>query len=124
MASPMESAAMHPGFKIKTTAKMMPKPLLILAVLTLCCCITTLNAFSRPGCQCLRATRSRIRNIKQIVVIPISGLCRQPEIIVIRKNGSKICVDPQAPWLNNLLTNLPKEDENSSGTALPATTDY
>ncbi|KAG7237135.1 hypothetical protein INR49_032771 [Caranx melampygus] len=57
------------------------KPLLLLAALTLCCCITALH-----GCKCMRPTSNRIplKAIKKIEVLPISGQCRWTEIIVTR----------------------------------------
>uniref|UniRef100_A0A4W6CPW4 Chemokine interleukin-8-like domain-containing protein n=1 Tax=Lates calcarifer TaxID=8187 RepID=A0A4W6CPW4_LATCA len=97
--------------EIKTTAKMMPKPLLLLAALTLCCCIATLHASPRNGwCSCIRMVPRVIPRgaIKKIEVMPISGRCRRTEIIVTRRDGYRVCVDPKAKWINDMLTSLPR----------------
>ncbi|XP_070689651.1 C-X-C motif chemokine 10-like isoform X2 [Pempheris klunzingeri] len=87
---------------------MTTKPLLLLlAALTLCCCITSLQAYPR-ACLCLRTTSTPIRPqaIEKIEVIPISGKCRRIEIIVTRRNGSRVCVTPTAKWVIMLLSRL------------------
>nr|XP_046241848.1 C-X-C motif chemokine 10 [Scatophagus argus] len=101
----------------------MTKPLLLLAALTLCCCITALHAFPRQGCRCLdtRSAPVLVRVIEKIEVIPISGRCRQTEIIITRKNGSKVCVDPQAKWFKSLFSNLQKDNVTSSSTTVSPT---
>ncbi|GAA6223731.1 C-X-C motif chemokine 13 isoform X1 [Lates japonicus] len=104
---------------------MMPKPLLFLAALTLCCCIATLHASPRNGwCSCIRTVPRVIPRgaIKKIEVMPISGRCRRTEIIVTRKDGYRVCVDPKAKWINDMLTSLPRTDEASNSTTLPPTT--
>uniref|UniRef100_A0A3Q3GXY3 Interleukin-8-like n=1 Tax=Labrus bergylta TaxID=56723 RepID=A0A3Q3GXY3_9LABR len=62
----------------------------------------TLLLGSSPGsgCFCIRTTSAPIpvRVISRIEVIPASGHCRQIEIIVTRKNGSKVCADPNGKW--------------------------
>ncbi|XP_033973516.1 interleukin-8-like isoform X3 [Trematomus bernacchii] len=87
---------------------MMTKAALLLSALTLCCCIASLQAFPRVRCMCIRTISSPmpVRVIKRIEVIPISGLCRRTEIIVTRRNGSKVCVNPAANWVNVLISNL------------------
>ncbi|XP_023270091.1 C-X-C motif chemokine 13 isoform X1 [Seriola lalandi dorsalis] len=100
---------------------MMPKPLLLLAALTLCCCIMTIHA--SPRCKCIR-TSSKIISLKAIMkieVLPISGQCRWTEIIVTRKNGMKVCIDPSTPWIKQLLTNLQKKNEAPTETTLSPT---
>ncbi|XP_042343864.1 C-X-C motif chemokine 2 [Plectropomus leopardus] len=106
---------------IKTTAKMTTKPLLLLAALTFCCCIASMHAFV-GRCHCIR-TSSRtipIQLIKKIEVHPISGHCRWTEIIVTKKKGSKVCVDPNAKWVNNLLTKLQSKNKKPESTAASA----
>ncbi|KAK5870720.1 hypothetical protein PBY51_003644 [Eleginops maclovinus] len=95
---------------------MTTKPLLLLSALMLCCCIASLHAFPRERCLCIRTTPSPIRVgvIRRIEVIPISGLCRRIEIIVTRKNGSKVCVNPAADWVNRLISNLQRLSQRIS----------
>ncbi|KAI9537088.1 hypothetical protein NQZ68_028217 [Dissostichus eleginoides] len=97
---------------------MMTKAALLLSALTLCCCIASLQAFPSERCKCIRTISSPmpVRVIKRIEVIPISGLCRRTEIIVTRRNGSKVCVNPAANWVNVLISNLQSQDGNSGST--------
>ncbi|CAJ1069795.1 hypothetical protein NQZ68_028215 [Xyrichtys novacula] len=95
----------------------MTKPLLLLAALTLCC-IASLQAFPRQGCSC-RQTLSipiPLRVIKRIEVIPASGQCRWTEIIVTRRNGSRVCVNPKMEWVNDLLSDVQRKLNSSSST--------
>ncbi|XP_034072612.1 interleukin-8-like [Gymnodraco acuticeps] len=87
---------------------MMTKATLLLSALMLCCCIASLQAFPRQRCMCNRTISSPmpVRVIKRIEVIPISGLCRRTEIIVTRRNGSQVCVNPAANWVYVLISNL------------------
>ncbi|XP_075934984.1 interleukin-8 [Anarhichas minor] len=89
---------------------MTSKPLLLLAALTLCCCIASLHALPTQVCRCIRTITSPIpiTVIKQVELIPISGHCRRTEIIITRWNGSKVCVKPDAKWVHSLLSNLQK----------------
>uniref|UniRef100_A0A3Q2ZP51 Chemokine interleukin-8-like domain-containing protein n=1 Tax=Kryptolebias marmoratus TaxID=37003 RepID=A0A3Q2ZP51_KRYMA len=84
---------------------MMLKPVVLLAALTLCCFITELHA-AKIGCLCrsslvLRPVRPGV--VANITVTPPSGRCRRVEIIIYRKNGGPICVNPKAKWLPELL---------------------
>ncbi|XP_034072603.1 growth-regulated alpha protein-like [Gymnodraco acuticeps] len=86
---------------------MMTKATLLLSALTLCCCIASLQAFPRERCMCIQTISSMpVRVIKRIEVIPISGYCRRTEIIVTRRNGSQVCVNPAANWVYVLISNL------------------
>ncbi|XP_026177127.1 C-X-C motif chemokine 9 [Mastacembelus armatus] len=89
---------------------MTPKPVLLLAVLTLCCCIASLHASPKPGCNCLRTTNSVIpfQAIRKIEGFPISGQCRRTEIIITLRSGTPVCVNPDAKWVKTLLNNLRK----------------
>ncbi|XP_034072506.1 permeability factor 2-like [Gymnodraco acuticeps] len=86
---------------------MMTKATLLLSALMLCCCIASLQAFPRERCMCIRTISSMpVRVIKRIEVIPISGHCRRTEIIVTRRNGSQVCVNPAVNWVYVLISNL------------------
>uniref|UniRef100_A0A8C2XBR1 Chemokine interleukin-8-like domain-containing protein n=1 Tax=Cyclopterus lumpus TaxID=8103 RepID=A0A8C2XBR1_CYCLU len=91
-------------------ATMRTGALLLLVTLTLCG-ITSLHALPRPGCVCIRTRSSRVPLgvVRRIQLIPVSGLCRRTEVIVTRRNGSKVCVDPKEKWVNELLSNLAKK---------------
>ncbi|XP_049433627.1 C-X-C motif chemokine 13 [Epinephelus fuscoguttatus] len=121
-STPLSSLS-HPHWcwKIKTTAEMMTKPLLLLVALTLCCCMASLHARQAGRCQCARAISDVIpvRVIKKIEVFPITGYCRRIEVVITRKNNTRVCVDPNAEWVNNLLKRLQSKNQNT--TAKPST---
>ncbi|XP_075903403.1 C-X-C motif chemokine 2 [Nelusetta ayraudi] len=103
----------------------MTKSLLLLAALTLCCCMASLHAFSGPSCQCLWTSPRRIplRLIRKIEITPITGGCRRTEAIITRKNGSKVCVDPTVPWFIEVVARAQKVQRvaSSPATASPTT---
>ncbi|KAM7391083.1 hypothetical protein PAMP_021799 [Pampus punctatissimus] len=90
---------------------MMTKPLLLLIALTLCCCFASLDGRAIPGCHCIGHSSNQVSDkmIKKFEVIPISGRCRRTEIIVTRWNNTKICIDPNAVWLDELMQTLKKK---------------
>ncbi|XP_073322264.1 alveolar macrophage chemotactic factor [Pagrus major] len=99
---------------------MMMKPLLLLAALTLC--IGTLHAFPRrQTCLCIGTIKNSVplRVIKKVEVFPVSGHCRHAEVILTRKNGSKVCVDPEAEWFNKLMSTVKEGNAMSTSTAVP-----
>nr|XP_043882802.1 cytokine SCM-1 beta [Solea senegalensis] len=89
----------------------MVKALLLVALLTFCCCITTLHAMPRHSCRCIHTTLQRIptRAIFKMEVIRVSGQCRRTEIIITTKRNFTVCVDPNATWVNGLLSELQKK---------------
>ncbi|XP_041643393.1 C-X-C motif chemokine 13 [Cheilinus undulatus] len=97
---------------------MTTKVLIVLAALTLCCCISSLQASPIQGCLCIRTTSASIpaRVIKKVEVIPVSGRCRRTEIIVTRKNGSNVCVDPNGKWARNMLNTLNRQSTTDNTT--------
>uniref|UniRef100_A0A3Q3WNB3 Chemokine interleukin-8-like domain-containing protein n=1 Tax=Mola mola TaxID=94237 RepID=A0A3Q3WNB3_MOLML len=88
----------------------MTNPMRLLAALTLCCCIASMNAFSKHGCHCLWTVSKPVplRIIRKIEMMPISGHCRWPETIITRKNGSKVCADPDDEWFKVLISRMQK----------------
>ncbi|XP_078808503.1 C-X-C motif chemokine 11 [Oryzias latipes] len=96
----------------------------VLLLLILCCfCITSLHAFSRGGCICLRVSRSAVpaKAVSKVEMIPPNGRCRKTEIIITRKNNVRVCAVPQAKWVQDLLRTLNQCKESSSSTATPTT---
>ncbi|KAF6733666.1 Interleukin-8 [Oryzias melastigma] len=94
-------------------------------LLILCCFyITSLHAFSRGGCICLKVTPFPVpaRLVKKVEVIPPTGRCRKTEIIITRRRGGPLCADPKAKWLQDLLSTFRQGMEGSSSTARPTIT--
>ncbi|XP_054895697.1 C-X-C motif chemokine 2 [Poeciliopsis prolifica] len=101
----------------------MNKAVILLVALTLYCCIPELHA-SKLGCRCIKTTSLRVavRTVAKVEVTPPSGRCRRAERVVIRKNGSKVCISSDASWFPELLSKLNQDYENvTSSTVSPAT---
>ncbi|XP_068455042.1 interleukin-8-like [Clinocottus analis] len=81
-----------------------------LLLLLLLCSVSSLHALPRQGCVCFRLRSSPIPRalIREVTLIPTSGLCRRTQVIVNRTNGFKVCVDPKEKWVKALLSNLDK----------------
>ncbi|XP_008298103.1 C-X-C motif chemokine 10-like isoform X2 [Stegastes partitus] len=88
----------------------MNRTVLLLVALTLCCCLAGLDAVALHRCRCLRTVSHRVpaRVVKKIEVTPASGHCRRTEILILKKSGSTVCVDPDAKWFPELLNALQK----------------
>ncbi|XP_061586641.1 C-X-C motif chemokine 10 [Cololabis saira] len=99
----------------------MNKSLLLLAALTLCCCISSLDASSRSWCNCMQIISHPIpeRRIGKIEVTPPSGRCRRTQVKITMRNGSKVCVNPNAKWLTKLLAALEKKNGDFNSTLPP-----
>ncbi|XP_070771108.1 interleukin-8-like [Enoplosus armatus] len=56
-------------------------------------------------CQCITKEKRPIgRHIGQVEVIPACSYCNNIEIIAtLKKDGRKICLDPDAPWVKKVL---------------------
>ncbi|XP_013870042.1 C-X-C motif chemokine 13 [Austrofundulus limnaeus] len=102
----------------------MNKALVLLAALTLCCCITALNA-SRYGCRCklpsLVSPPVHPSVVSSVMVTPPSGRCRKVERIIYRKNGTKVCVSPDAKWFPELLKSFDENKEIFNSTSFSST---
>ncbi|XP_077158436.1 C-X-C motif chemokine 13 [Paroedura picta] len=59
-------------------------------------------------CKCAKQTSAVVdlKNFKSVQVFPQSVYCRRKEIILITKKDRKVCVDPNAAWIQDLLKHL------------------
>ncbi|XP_051540717.1 C-X-C motif chemokine 13 [Myxocyprinus asiaticus] len=88
---------------------------LLLAAVTICC-FTTLLAVSMEGftsnnkCHCLTTTATIIpsRFFKRIEILPPGAHCRKTEILITKKDNKIVCVDPEAKWINNVVSKVMK----------------
>ncbi|KAI7812721.1 C-X-C motif chemokine 13 [Triplophysa rosa] len=88
----------------------------LLLAATAVCCFTALLAFPMDGfatnnkCRCITTTTSIIppRLFKRIEILPQGAHCRQTEIVITKKNNQIVCVDPDAKWINNVLSKVMK----------------
>uniref|UniRef100_A0A3Q1FTZ7 Interleukin-8-like n=1 Tax=Acanthochromis polyacanthus TaxID=80966 RepID=A0A3Q1FTZ7_9TELE len=61
-------------------------------------------------CECppTKEKRKIGRLIAEVEVRPASSHCTEIEIIAtLKKDGQKICLDPDAPWVKKVLANRP-----------------
>uniref|UniRef100_A0A669DEK6 Chemokine interleukin-8-like domain-containing protein n=1 Tax=Oreochromis niloticus TaxID=8128 RepID=A0A669DEK6_ORENI len=58
-----------------------------------------------PRCQCLFKEKRPIgRFISTVEIYPANSYCKSTEIIAtLKKEGQKICLDPNAPWVKQEL---------------------
>ncbi|CAK6972252.1 C-X-C motif chemokine 10-like [Scomber scombrus] len=59
----------------------------------------------KPRCQCIKLEKQPIgRLIGMLEVNPANSYCKNVEIIAtLKKDGNKICLDPNAPWVKKVL---------------------
>ncbi|XP_008276674.1 interleukin-8-like [Stegastes partitus] len=60
-------------------------------------------------CHCIKKEKRKIgRFIGEVEVRPGSSHCPEIEIIAtLKKDGKRICLDPNAPWVKEVLANRP-----------------
>uniref|UniRef100_A0A3Q0SIK6 Chemokine interleukin-8-like domain-containing protein n=1 Tax=Amphilophus citrinellus TaxID=61819 RepID=A0A3Q0SIK6_AMPCI len=101
----------------------MSRPLLLLAALTFCCCITSLHGFSINACHCRRTTLRPVppQIVKKIEVTPVSGHCCRTEIIPGRGlTVWSLHVLPVPAWVLRVLRLPPTVQTHAvSGVRLP-----
>uniref|UniRef100_A0A8C7YMK5 Chemokine interleukin-8-like domain-containing protein n=1 Tax=Oryzias sinensis TaxID=183150 RepID=A0A8C7YMK5_9TELE len=96
----------------------------VLLLLILCCfCITSLHAFSRGGCVCLRVSRSAVpaKAVSKVEMIPPNGRCRKTEIILEVQIHDVTSASPAPPLSTDKLCSPFRCKESSSSTATPTT---
>ncbi|XP_058049781.1 alveolar macrophage chemotactic factor-like [Ahaetulla prasina] len=85
------------------------------SVLLIACHLTSATIFDplNLSCKCVRVTSTFIRPAKyaRVELFPAGVACKKMEIIITLKNKQKVCVDPGAKWVNNLLNMI----ENVNG---------
>ncbi|XP_015276666.1 PREDICTED: C-X-C motif chemokine 13-like [Gekko japonicus] len=56
-------------------------------------------------CKCAKQTSAAVNlsHFKSVQVFPQSVYCRRKEVILITKKDRKICVNPNAAWVQDLL---------------------
>ncbi|XP_075886816.1 interleukin-8 [Nelusetta ayraudi] len=59
-------------------------------------------------CRCILTESKPIaRHIRKVELIPANSHCEETEIIATLKNsGHKVCLDPEAPWVKNMLKRI------------------
>uniref|UniRef100_A0A1A8MKD3 Chemokine interleukin-8-like domain-containing protein n=1 Tax=Nothobranchius pienaari TaxID=704102 RepID=A0A1A8MKD3_9TELE len=65
-----------------------------------------------PHCRCIETESRRIgRHIEKFELISANSHCERLEIIAtLKKSGKEVCLNPEAPWVRNLIdTMFPKK---------------
>ncbi|XP_068797284.1 C-X-C motif chemokine 13-like [Struthio camelus] len=66
------------------------------------------SLLTNKRCKCIKST-SRVVGLGMILAIDISSpgiYCRRKEIILSLKRNKKVCVAPEAPWIQLLIHRL------------------
>ncbi|XP_072351840.1 interleukin-8-like [Scyliorhinus torazame] len=71
-------------------------------------CTLTIRSRVEPRCQCINYVSEPINpcRMKDIEILPISPHCSQVEVIITLKDGTKVCVDPEASWVKPMIDRL------------------
>ncbi|XP_062901125.1 interleukin-8-like [Mobula hypostoma] len=61
-------------------------------------------------CQCINTNSKFIhpKQMENIEIIPSGPHCAKTEIIVILKNGSSVCLNPEAHWVKKIIQMITK----------------
>uniref|UniRef100_A0A3B3UT07 C-X-C motif chemokine ligand 13 n=1 Tax=Poecilia latipinna TaxID=48699 RepID=A0A3B3UT07_9TELE len=100
----------------------MNKAVFLLVALTLFCCIPELHGEQILSDFYLFRYLRFILTVAKVEVTPPSGRCRRSERVVIRKNGSKVCISPEASWFPEFLSKLNQDYENINSSTVSPTT--
>ncbi|OCU00081.1 C-X-C motif chemokine 13 [Xenopus laevis] len=65
-------------------------------------------------CRCLKQTNKRPSSFFRIQVYPERFNCRKKEVLVFLRTKHIICVDPEARWLQVMISNSHKKHNEKS----------
>ncbi|XP_072898967.1 interleukin-8-like [Hemitrygon akajei] len=89
----------------------------VVALFVLCMASTQAASLgnSKVGlrCQCINTNSKFIhpKQMENIEIIPSGPHCAKTEIIVILKNGSSVCLNPEAQWVKKIIQMLIKSSK-------------
>ncbi|XP_049646262.1 C-X-C motif chemokine 13 [Suncus etruscus] len=68
------------------------------------------SIYTNLKCQCMKISRSFIpsHEIKQVQIFPPGNGCPKEEIILVKKKGKPVCLNPQVKWIQRILKSLRK----------------
>ncbi|XP_073511352.1 interleukin-8-like [Phyllobates terribilis] len=72
------------------------------------------KAASELRCQCINVEKPEkpIKGMKSLELLPSGPHCKNTEVIITLKSGSRVCVDPSAPWVEKLIKTLLEKQKN------------
>uniref|UniRef100_A0A672KAR1 Chemokine interleukin-8-like domain-containing protein n=1 Tax=Sinocyclocheilus grahami TaxID=75366 RepID=A0A672KAR1_SINGR len=67
-----------------------------------------MEGFGSNKCQCVTTTSSIIpsRVFQRIEIVPPGAHCRKTEILITKKDKKRVCIDPEARWINNVISKV------------------
>ncbi|XP_063158036.1 interleukin-8-like [Candoia aspera] len=65
-------------------------------------------------CKCVNVLSQKISPVfvASVVFIPEGPHCVRPEVIVTKKDGKRVCLNPQMPWVERLLQKIINKQRN------------
>ncbi|XP_043917080.1 interleukin-8-like [Protopterus annectens] len=99
------------------------KTAVIVGVLLLCC-VTALEAISLSRmelrCQCINKESRFIhpKNMKSVELIPSGPHCKELEVIITMNSGNQVCVDPNVPWVKQIIKRILESSKTTPPPAL------
>ncbi|XP_026066952.1 C-X-C motif chemokine 2 [Carassius auratus] len=98
----------------------------VLLAATAVCCFTTIYALPMEGfgsnkCQCVTTTSNKIstRLFQRIEIVPPGAHCRKTEILITKKDNQTVCINPDAQWINNVISKVMRSRRAAKETAVP-----
>uniref|UniRef100_A0A673FJ67 Chemokine interleukin-8-like domain-containing protein n=1 Tax=Sinocyclocheilus rhinocerous TaxID=307959 RepID=A0A673FJ67_9TELE len=72
------------------------------------CSLPMDGVVANSNCQCVTTTSSIIpaRLFQRIEILPPGAHCRKTEILITKKDNKTVCIDPEAQWINKVLTRV------------------
>uniref|UniRef100_A0A8C3BU13 Chemokine interleukin-8-like domain-containing protein n=1 Tax=Cairina moschata TaxID=8855 RepID=A0A8C3BU13_CAIMO len=97
---------MHPAARRGTGATELLGLLLLVMVMMMMSPILEVNG--NLSCRCVKTTSDYIspKRYESIEIRPVGSTCRRTEIIIKLRTSSKVCVNPEAPWVKKLLKRI------------------
>ncbi|XP_044873431.1 growth-regulated alpha protein-like isoform X1 [Mauremys mutica] len=91
--------------------------LLLLLLLLLAACAALRRGAPMAGelrCHCLQTEAAVIhpKRVAHVELIPEGPHCGVPEVIATTKHGKKVCLDPNAPWVQLIVTRILNSKSN------------
>ncbi|XP_078399680.1 interleukin-8-like isoform X1 [Cetorhinus maximus] len=93
---------------------------IFLLLSTIVICLAThgfcIGPITNSRCKCVKVLSRFIppKRYQQINIFHQGSYCRKVEIVITLKNGKKVCINPEAQWVNRIISFLNKRAERSN----------
>ncbi|CAN8209499.1 unnamed protein product [Coccothraustes coccothraustes] len=94
----------------------------VLALFLISAAVSQGGTLARMGtelrCQCIATSSQRIpdHDIQAVKLTPSGPHCKNLEVIVTKKDGTEVCLNPTAPWVQRIVKAIlarAKQNSNS-----------